>query len=34
MIAVYGDPLTDISILEDVAFVMKGGVVFKPQCGF
>lgn len=29
IIAVNGNPLEDISILEDVAFVMKGGVIFK-----
>ena len=29
MIAVSGDPLTDVSTLERVTFVMKGGVVYK-----
>ncbi|NOT47941.1 MAG: amidohydrolase family protein, partial [Acidobacteria bacterium] len=29
IIAVEGDPLKDVSILEKVNFVMKGGVVFK-----
>jgi len=29
IIAVPGDPLQDISVLQKVAFVMKGGVVFK-----
>ena len=29
IIAVPGDPLTDITALQKVAFVMKGGVVFK-----
>lgn len=29
LIAVSGDPLTNIRLLEDVKFVMKGGVVFK-----
>jgi len=29
IVAVHGDPLSDISILERVDFVMKGGVVYK-----
>ena len=29
LIAVAGDPLADISLLEDVKFVMKGGEVYK-----
>jgi imidazolonepropionase-like amidohydrolase len=29
IIAVPGNPLTDIAALEKVAFVMKGGVIFK-----
>ena len=29
VIAVPGDPLEDISVLESVSFVMKGGVVYK-----
>lgn len=29
VIAVAGDPLTDISVLQNVSFVMKGGVVYK-----
>jgi len=29
VIAVPGDPLKDISVLKNVAFVMKGGVVYK-----
>jgi imidazolonepropionase-like amidohydrolase len=32
LIAVSGDPLSDVKILQDVKFVMKGGVVYKsPQ---
>ena len=27
IVAVPGDPLTDISVLERVSFVMKGGVI-------
>jgi imidazolonepropionase-like amidohydrolase len=29
VIAVSGDPLQDVSVLQNVSFVMKGGVVFK-----
>ena len=29
LIAVAGNPLDDIGLLEDVKFVMKGGVVYK-----
>jgi imidazolonepropionase-like amidohydrolase len=29
VIAVEGNPLEDITLLEDVRFVMKGGVVYK-----
>ena len=29
IIAVPGDPLRDILVLQKVAFVMKGGVIFK-----
>lgn len=29
MVAVRGNPLEDITVMEDVGFVMKGGVVFK-----
>lgn len=31
IIAVHGDPLDDIREMEDVDFVMKGGVVYKSQ---
>ena len=31
IIAVHGDPLEDIEELEDVDFVMKGGVVYKQK---
>ncbi len=30
IVAVEGDPLSNISILENVSFVMKGGVTYKP----
>jgi len=29
IVAVKADPLTDIRALENVAFVMKGGAVYK-----
>jgi imidazolonepropionase-like amidohydrolase len=29
LIGVAGDPLEDISLLEDIPFVMKGGAVVK-----
>ena len=29
VVAVPGDPLQDISVLGNVSFVMKGGVVYK-----
>jgi hypothetical protein len=29
IIAVQGDPLQDITVLQNVGFVMKGGVVYK-----
>ena len=31
VIAVEGDPLKDVKILQDVKFVMKSGVVYKGQ---
>ena len=31
IVAVDGNPLEDISELEDIDFVMKGGVVYKQQ---
>jgi imidazolonepropionase-like amidohydrolase len=33
LIAVAGDPLKDVNILEDVQFVMKDGVVFRATLG-
>jgi imidazolonepropionase-like amidohydrolase len=33
IIAVEGDPLKDISEMERVKFVMKGGVVYKSAAG-
>jgi imidazolonepropionase-like amidohydrolase len=29
VIAVVGDPLQDVAVLQNVSFVMKGGVVYK-----
>ena len=29
LVAVAGNPLDDVKLLEDVRFVMKGGVVYK-----
>jgi imidazolonepropionase-like amidohydrolase len=29
IVAVPGDPLQDIEVLQKVAFVMKGGVIYK-----
>jgi imidazolonepropionase-like amidohydrolase len=31
LIAVYGDPLQDVTVLENVRWVMKGGVVYKDN---
>ncbi len=31
IIAVSGDPLADVSVLQSVGFVMKGGVVYKDK---
>jgi len=31
IIAVAGDPLADAKLLEDVRFVMKGGVAYKTS---
>jgi imidazolonepropionase-like amidohydrolase len=31
LIAVSGNPLTDISVLQNVRFVMKAGIVYKDQ---
>ncbi|HRD30009.1 MAG TPA: amidohydrolase family protein, partial [Caulobacter sp.] len=31
LIAVRGDPLTDVTVLTKVSFVMKGGVVYKSE---
>jgi imidazolonepropionase-like amidohydrolase len=31
VIAVDGDPLKDVKLLQDVKFVMKAGVVYKGQ---
>jgi imidazolonepropionase-like amidohydrolase len=31
VVAVPGDPLADIALLERVAFVMKGGVVYRDD---
>jgi imidazolonepropionase-like amidohydrolase len=33
MIAVTGDPLSDVTVLKRVQFVMKDGVVHKRQAG-
>jgi imidazolonepropionase-like amidohydrolase len=31
LIAVKGDPLVDVTVLEKVSFVMKGGVVYRKD---
>ena len=31
IVAVEGDPVADVSVLENVRFVMKGGQVVKSQ---
>lgn len=31
IIAVKGNPLEEISVMEDIPFVMKDGVVYKQQ---
>jgi len=31
IVAVQGDPLADVSVLENVRFVMKGGEVIKKR---
>jgi imidazolonepropionase-like amidohydrolase len=31
LVAVPGDPLQDITVTERVAFVMKGGVVYRDE---
>ena len=33
IIAVPGDPLRDVSALEHVGFVMKGGVTYRDELG-
>ena len=33
IIAVPGDPLTDISVTESVRFVMKGGQIYRHEGG-
>jgi imidazolonepropionase-like amidohydrolase len=33
LVAVVGDPLDDVSVLEDIGFVMKAGVVVKDRGG-
>jgi imidazolonepropionase-like amidohydrolase len=31
IVAVSGDPLADVNVLQNVNFVMKGGVVYKTS---
>ena len=31
LIAVYGDPIADITVLQHVGFVMKGGRIIKNE---
>ena len=31
MVAVAGDPLADITEMQRIAFVMKGGTIFRDQ---
>ncbi len=31
IVAVSGDPLEDVTLFENVVFVMKGGVVYRNQ---
>jgi imidazolonepropionase-like amidohydrolase len=31
VVAVMGDPLADVTVLEKVDFVMKGGVVYRKN---
>ena len=33
IIGIEGNPLEDITVLENVSFVMKDGVIFKQQDG-